>query len=47
MCDDKKMSVSYMLVCDTKVDCLDSSDENFCTYLECSKGYFDCGQGQV
>ena len=40
-------SVSYTLVCDHKIDCLDGSDEEFCTFPRCSMGYTSCGDGQV
>ena len=36
MCDHKRASIAYSLVCDFKAECSDQSDEDFCQHLPCS-----------
>jgi hypothetical protein len=46
-CKDGLRRVPYSLVCDSNVDCVDASDENFCRHQRCPHGRVQCGLGQV
>ena len=49
-CSNGVQHVPYMLVCDHRVDCDDSSDEDFCSFPSCDGmrvEQFDCGNKQV
>ena len=43
-CDDAETQVSYTLLCDSRHDCLDNSDESFCRHPHCDA--FACSNGQ-
>ena len=36
MCDNKRATISYSLVCDFRAECSDQSDEDFCRHVVCS-----------
>ena len=36
MCDNKRATISFSLVCDFKAECSDQSDEEFCQHVVCS-----------
>ena len=47
-CQSETQRVPYSLVCDHRQDCLDGSDETFCTFLPCDLHYqFQCLNKQV
>ena len=47
-CQSKEQHVPYSLVCDHRSDCLDGSDETFCTVLPCQHlSQFQCRNKQV
>ena len=47
-CRSQEQCVSYSLVCDHRRDCLDGSDETFCTFLPCQwQSQFQCLNRQV
>jgi hypothetical protein len=46
-CRTRGESVPFSLVCDSKADCSDDSDENFCVFQSCRSDQNDCGNGQV
>ena len=47
-CTTNTERVPYSLVCDNNKDCLDASDEDFCTYPSCSSSsHFKCTNDQV
>ena len=47
-CRNDKQRVPYSLVCDHRPDCVDSSDEVFCTFFPCPpSSYFQCLNKQV
>jgi hypothetical protein len=46
-CEDGLRVVPYALVCDSKPDCVDGSDEDFCHYPPCPYGKLVCSLGLV
>ena len=46
VCDDGRQSLPYSLVCDYIKHCSDKSDEDFCQFQPCTRGMFQCRNGQ-
>ena len=48
VCENKRSTLPYTLVCDLTTDCSDHSDENFCTHQICGEGgkKYRCTNGQ-
>ena len=47
LCYNEIDRVPYSLVCDHRPDCMDVSDETFCTFHTCPGASFKCGAKQV
>ncbi|XP_070183634.1 G-protein coupled receptor GRL101-like [Littorina saxatilis] len=45
-CTNQIERVPYTLVCDHRADCIDRSDEDFCSFAPCRTGHFSCDNGQ-